>query len=321
MENRMDTVRRLLDDLLDISRISEGKIALKRDTVDLEAVIKRAVLSTEHHRKELHQRLVTKSSQRPLKVLGDDVRLEQVFSNLLTNASKFSRSGDTITVSMREHEGIAEVEVADQGIGISPAELEAIFLPFHQLQEGERTKKGLGIGLALVRNFVEMHGGTIEAASEGRGRGSRFIVRLPLLAIVTPEHKGRAFIGVQRSAHRTTKPLILIIDDNDAAAGAIGRLLEFQGYKVAYAYDGNQGIGKARSVSPDAIFLDIGLPDQDGYRVAKTLRTNGFRGRLIALTGYGADSVKSSDASVQFDHYLVKPVGLADIQKVLVGLV
>ncbi|OGC88587.1 hypothetical protein A2419_02895 [Candidatus Adlerbacteria bacterium RIFOXYC1_FULL_48_26] len=322
MEDRMGTVRRLLDDLLDISRISEGKVTLKKDVVELTSVLKSAVVSTEHHRKELHQRLAMKLPQKPLSIVGDAVRLEQIFSNLLTNASKFSSSGDTIALHMREHDGVAEIEVVDRGIGIDPGELETIFLPFRQIQDAERSKKGLGIGLALVRNFVEMHSGTIQAHSEGRNRGSRFIVRLPL--IVTAEnrssHGDRAGNPLQKGRTKAN-PLILIVDDNDAAAGGIGRLLEFQGYRVAYAYDGNQGTTKARSLSPDAVFLDIGLPDQDGWKVAKTLKAQGFTGRLIALTGYGIEHKKMMDQEVRFDYYLVKPVGLADLQRVLTGLV
>lgn len=324
MEDRMDIVRHLLDDLLDISRISEGKIVLKKEKLGLEQILKRSVVSTEHHRKELHQRLVTRFPQKPLVLLGDAVRLEQIFSNLLTNASKFSSSGDSITLQVREHDGVAEIEVADRGVGINPGELEAIFLPFRQIQDSERSKKGLGIGLALVRNFVEMHDGTIQAHSQGRGHGSRFVVRLPLVVASGDQPKaGKSIKGDLFKQHdkHPTNPLILIVDDNDAAAGGIGRLLEFQGYKVAYAYDGNQGIAKARSLSPDAILLDIGLPDQDGWRVAKTLKAQGFKGRLVALTGYGIENTKTVDREVRFDHYLVKPVGLADLQRVLVGLV
>jgi CheY-like chemotaxis protein len=321
MEDRMETVRRLLDDLLDISRISEGKITLRKDAVGLESIVKRAILSTEHHRKELHQRLVLKLPPAPLEVLGDGVRLEQVFSNLLTNASKFSSSGDTITIAVREHNGLAEIEVADRGVGIHPGELETIFLPFRQIQDSERSKKGLGIGLTLVRNFVEMHGGSIEARSEGQGRGSRFIVRLPLLLPETMyDPRTKKIAGMETGRQKDTKPLVLLIDDNDAAAGGIGRLLEFQGYRVAYAYDGNQGVAKARSLMPDAIFLDIGLPDQDGWRVAKTLRTHGFSGRLIALTGYSLEEDRKRDSEVQFDLYLVKPVGIADLGRALMGL-
>ena len=322
MEDRMETIRRLLDDLLDISRISEGKIVLKKDIIELTSVLKSAIISTEHHRKELHQRLVTRFPQKPLSIVGDAVRLEQVFSNLLTNASKFSSSGDTITLAMREIDGVAEIEVIDRGVGIRPEELETIFLPFRQVEDGERSKKGLGIGLTLVRNFVEMHSGTIGAHSEGRGRGSRFIVRLPLVVTTENENMREGRLGARaQQGKNKINPLILIIDDNDAAAGGIGRLLEFQGYRVAYAYDGNQGITKARSTEPDAIFLDIGLPDQTGWKVAKQLRAQGFKGRLIALTGYGIKNSKTVDPQVRFEHYLVKPVGLADLQRVLTGLV
>jgi signal transduction histidine kinase len=323
MEGRMDTIRRLLDDLLDISRISEGKIVLKKEKIDLESIIKRSIVSTEHHRKELHQRLVTRFPQRPLFLIGDAVRLEQVFSNLLTNASKFSSSGDTITLHLREHDGVAEIEVIDRGVGIHPGELETIFLPFRQIQDVERSKKGLGIGLTLVRNFIEMHGGSIKAQSEGRGHGSRFVVNLPLVLTETPQtYEGTAKPETLiKDGQRKTNPLILIVDDNDAAAAGIGRLLEYQGYRVVYGYDGNQGLTKARSLTPDAILLDIGLPDQDGWRVAKQLRAQGFKGRLIALTGYGIENSKTVDREVRFDHYLVKPVGLADLQRVLAGLV
>src|SRR3989344_5409857 len=149
MGERMNTVRRLLDDLLDISRISEGKVTVKSETVKLDTALKHAILSTEHHRKELHQTLVVSASDTPLYVLGDSVRLEQVFSNLLTNASKYSDEGDTIRVFVRGEDRIAEIEIADEGVGLSPDSLETIFIPFHQL-EHKRTQQGLGIGLALV---------------------------------------------------------------------------------------------------------------------------------------------------------------------------
>lgn len=321
MEDRMNTVRRLLDDLLDISRISEGKVALKREQVSLEPVIKRAVLTTEHHRKELHQRLVLRLLDQPVKVLGDSVRLEQVFSNLLTNASKYSASGDTITLSMRTHDSFVEIEVADRGIGLKPGELESIFLPFHQVNQDER-KKGLGIGLTLVRNFVHLHAGTIEAASDGPGQGSRFTVRLPRVESNTPlvrkPHKFHDTEIRKSGGKRSTN--VLIIDDNDAAAGGIGRLLEFHGCRVTYAYDGGQGLNKARSISPDVIFLDIGLPDQNGHDVARLLRSEGYKGKLIALSGYSMNASDNNESEKYFDQYLVKPVSLTDLQRVLADL-
>ena len=321
MENRMGIVRRLLDDLLDISRISEGKITLKKDTLNLESVVRQAVVSTDHHRKELHQRLVFKAPKRPLYILGDAIRLEQVFSNLLTNASKYSSSGDTIFLSIRESDGIAEVEIADKGIGLDPNELDIIFLPFHQVEHGERSKKGLGIGLSLVHTFIQMHGGSIEATSEGPGMGSRFTARLPMLF---PKEASASEIGKTKLSHVPTQnkkgPLVLIVDDNDAAGGGIGRLLEFEGCSVAYAYDGKQAIEKVRRLRPDAVLLDIGLPDMDGYAVAKILREQGFEGRLIALTGYSMDTSKKLGKDAGFEFYLVKPAGIADLRRVLADL-
>ncbi|OGG50731.1 hypothetical protein A2763_02295 [Candidatus Kaiserbacteria bacterium RIFCSPHIGHO2_01_FULL_54_36] len=317
MADRMATVRRLLDDLLDVSRISEGKISLKKEQVELESALKSAILSTEHHRKELHQTLVFRGANRPLYVAGDSVRIEQIFSNLLTNASKYSNSGDTITLLVREEQGLAEIEVSDEGVGLSPHALETIFLPFQQIEQGERSEKGLGIGLALVRNFVEMHGGAVSAESEGIGAGSRFTVRLPVLPAddisITEEHQG----SKPAKAPKKPGPLVLIVDDNDAAAAGIGRLLELQGYSVAYAYDGKEAIENTFSLSPAAVLLDIGLPDQDGYAVAKKLRKHGFTGRIIALTGYSTGEAKKHFRNSGIDDYLVKPAGLVDLRRVL----
>ena len=181
MADRITTVRRLLDDLLDISRITEGKIALKHETLELKSALERAIFSTDHHRKELHQSLSFKIPPTPLHIAGDPVRIEQIFSNLLTNASKYSNSGDTISLIVRPQDRIVEIEVSDKGVGIAPESLDTIFLPFQQIEQGKRSQKGLGIGLALVRNLVELHRGSVTAMSDGAGKGSRFIVRLPLL--------------------------------------------------------------------------------------------------------------------------------------------
>ena len=193
--------------------------------------------------------------------------LEQIFSNLLTNASKYSDSGDTISLVVRRQDNVVEIEVADEGIGLSPDTLETIFVPFHQVEEGARTKKGLGIGLALVRNFVELHRGTVVAASKGFGHGSRFTVLLPLL--LSPEKAPPPQVSARKGLFSTQEQnsLVLVVDDNDGAAGGIGRLLELQGYSVSYAYTGAQAIEKAFDSSPDAILLDVGLPDIDGYTV------------------------------------------------------
>ena len=315
MGERMATIRRFLDDLLDISRMSEGKVALKNEAVNLDTALKRAILSTNHHRKELHQRLAVTAPNAPLYVLGDSVRMEQVFSNLLTNASKYSDEGDTIRVFMRGEDRIAEIKIVDEGIGLSPDSLQSIFVPFHQL-EHKRTQQGLGIGLALVRTFVEMHRGTVTASSKGLGHGSRFTVRLPLLTPppnMTPEDELAP--NTPESSRRLS---LLIVDDNDTAATSIGRLLEILGCTVRYAYNGNQGIEKAGSNPPDIILLDVGLPDMDGFTVATTVRARGYAGRIIALTGYSMpDDKERGGIETAIDHYLVKPASLADLKRVI----
>ncbi len=317
MEDRMDTVKRLLDDLLDISRISEGKVALKSEVLDLEDVIRRAVLSTEHYIKERHQTLILKFPKKRKCVMGDAVRVEQVFSNLLTNASKYSNSGDTITLKMQRANDFIEVTVTDEGVGISPEELNSIFTPFHQVEQGARSRKGLGIGLALVRSFVEMHGGTVAAESAGMGKGSQFTVRLPLLPDTSPQVPSTAKDPENISASKQSGLSILVVDDNDAAAAGIGRLLELRGCEVAYAYDGGQAIERVAEIAPSVVLLDVGLPDQDGYAVAKILRARGYKGKLIALTGFSTDDAREKGAAAGFDHYLIKPAGFADLKRVI----
>lgn len=317
MENRMEVVRRLLDDLLDISRISEGKIALKREPIELLAVIDRAIVTTEHHRKERHQRLTLKKPAGSIMVTGDAMRLEQIFSNLLTNASKYSHSGDAIVMGIREDFDAVEIEISDNGVGLDAEEIERIFLPFEQGAEGVQSMKGLGIGLALVRSFVEMHGGTIAAKSRGKGLGSSFVVRLPMQA-ASAETKG-ILVGIASmiASFDTEGLSVLIVDDNDAAAGSMGRLLELQGCRVSYAYNGTDAIREALRLLPQVVLLDVGLPDIDGYRVASELRAQGFAGRLIALTGYSTDEAKQKGAAAGFDEFLVKPTSLTDLRKAI----
>ncbi len=317
MSERMMVVRRLLDDLLDISRISEGKIALKQDVVELEPVLQSAVLSTMHHRKELHQNFAFKSPDKPLHVEGDATRLEQVFSNLLTNASKYSNSGDTVALVLREREGFAEIEVADKGVGLTAQDIERIFLPFQQVAHGERSSKGLGIGLSLVRSFVEMHGGTILAESEGPGTGSRFTVRLPLLAqedTQSPRTLSR-WHGIAPLPF-SPKLSLVIAKQDDAAAAGIGRLLERHRFQIAYAYDAAQAIDKILEISPDVALIDLELPPQRGYAVARAVRARGYRGRLVALVQYSTREVIEKCTAAGFEDHIVKPTRLADLQRI-----
>lgn len=313
MEDRMHTVRRLLEDLLDISRISEGKVRIEKTEVDIVTVLERAILSTEHHRNELHQRLLYKAPTARLAVVGDAVRLEQVFSNLLTNASKYSSSGDTISVGVKTVGRLVEIEVQDEGVGLSPEHIEKIFLPFAQIEHGARTTKGLGIGLSLARTFVELHDGIIEVQSDGPRTGSRFIVRLPLHA----SEEKTVHSPTPHAPRLSTAPHVLIVDDNDAASAILGKLLELEGCTISYAYDGEQAHEAALQQAPAAILLDIGLPGENGYTVARKLRADGYQGRIIALSGYNADSAGESWQQAGFDYYLVKPATLADLRTAL----
>jgi signal transduction histidine kinase/CheY-like chemotaxis protein len=320
MENRLQTVRRLLDDLLDISRITEGKVTLKNELVELEAIIKHAILTTAHHFKERHQLLTFRPTDSSLWIYGDSVRLEQIFSNLLTNASKYSNSGDQINISLKKVGATAEITITDPGIGIDESVLEKIFIPFHQASNGTQSKKGLGIGLALVRSFVEMHNGTVTAASKGIGTGSKFTVTFPLSAdqghAIQKPHK-LPTRPVSPAAATNSGPHVLVVDDNDAAAWSMGKLLELKGCAVSYAYDGAQAIEQAITTHPDIVLMDIGLPDQDGYAVAKTMRARGYHGRLIALTGYSTEDARTKGRAAGFEHYVIKPAGFDDLKRVI----
>lgn len=314
MEDRMETVRRLLDDLLDISRITENKLRVKDEPIELESVIRQAILSTEHYRRERHQTFSFKPAGEPLVVQGDPVRLEQVFSNLLTNASKYTDPGGSISVLLTRTGEHARIHVRDKGIGIDPTLLEAVFTPFHQIDSGKRSIKGLGIGLALVRSFVEMHGGTVEARSEGKGKGSEFVVTLPLTdARVQTTDEGTGEVP----ARRGKRMRVLVVDDNDTAASSIGKLLELQGHVTSYAYDGEQALEAASEKRPDIVLLDLDLPDMTGYEVARRLKDRKFKGRLIALTGLSTTDARMEGAKLGFSEYLVKPVGVEELKRAL----
>lgn len=318
ISDRMQAMRKLLEDLLDVSHLLEGKIKLDLEHIDMQKVLRASILSTDHYREEMHQELSTTMPERPLWIMGDKVRIEQVFTNLLSNASKYSHSGDTIHLSVSESEGMIQVEVADHGIGLKPETLESIFKPFHQAYHGEKAIRGLGIGLALVKNFVSLHGGTVRAMSEGAGHGSRFMVRLP--STPPPAERVPDPSRLQRIMREGTSsgPLILVVDDNDAAAAALGRLLERLQYRVIYAYDGAQALESALDRDPTTILLDIQLPKLNGREVASALKERGYRGTIVALSGYGEnDTVAMHGKTDVFDHYLVKPVGLGDLRNVL----
>lgn len=318
MDERMKTVRRLLDDLLDVSRINENKLSLQKEPVSLQDIVRRAVLSTESHFTERAQTLTVSLPDDTLIIHADPVRIEQVVSNLLTNASKYSDDGGAVELSVMEDRDAALLVVRDNGVGIEQSMLGRVFEPFIQIEQGARTRKGLGIGLSLVRTLVELHDGTVRVESDGAGCGSTFFVRLPLVRIDrTQDGAKRAESEASEKESVATGCSVLVVDDNDAAAWGVGKLLELSGCQVAYAYDGGQAIEKALELHPDAILLDIGLPDQDGYSVAAELREQGYTGRIIALSGYSLEEDRRRGNKSGFTDYLVKPVGLADLKRVI----
>jgi PAS domain S-box-containing protein len=299
---------RLMDDLLDVSRITLGKIQLQRSHVDVRKVLARAIEAVQPLADAQHQQLDADAPNEPVFVYGDATRLEQVFINLLTNAVKYTPDHGRITLTAGIVGGEVVIDVRDTGIGIDPAMLPMVFELFAQADRGpERSRGGLGIGLSLARKLAELHGGTITATSEGRGHGSTFTVRLPRVMVAMPE------APVTRSPSQVAVPAnrtVLIVDDNRDAAEALALFLQGAGYDVHAVHDGQAALDAADQQLPDVVLLDLGLPLLDGYQVAERLRLRpaGRGVRLIAVSGYGQEQDRRRTASAGFEHHLVKPI-------------
>jgi len=309
---------RLMDDLLDVARVTSGKVTLQRSPLDLRDVARRCVqilaplLDAHGHDLELSL------GEKPLGVDGDPVRIEQMLSNLLTNAIKYTPRGGRIQVQARGEDGQAILSVKDSGVGIDPDTLPHIFDLFAQGPATlERSQGGLGIGLTLVKRLVEMHGGSVEASSEGLGCGSEFTLTFPLL-----EERARDAAGPEASgpvSKERASRKILIIEDNDDNRNTLRALLACMGHDVDVAQDGMLGIERARAFKPEVALIDIGLPGLNGYRVAEALRTEPWGGGmvLIALTGYGQSEDRKRAFEAGFDAHLVKPVNFENLLSLL----
>jgi PAS domain S-box-containing protein len=304
---------RLLDDLLDVSRITRGMIPIRKQLIDAYPVINQVVESIRPLIEDRHQRLEVSMPGRPLRLEADPIRLEQVLFNLLTNAAKYTPARGRIAISAEQVEDQIIIRVADEGMGIPPEVLPRIFDLFVQGERAlARSEGGLGIGLTIVRKMVELHGGSVSARSEGPGRGSEFTVRLPAAADA-PAAPSRAAAPTERRCSR-----ILIVDDNKDLVQGLSRLLRMLGHEVQSAYDGPEGIEAARSYRPEVILLDIGLPSMDGYSVARALRIEGFQDTLIiAISGYGQEGDRRRSLESGMDHHLTKPVDLKTITDLL----
>ena len=326
-ERQLWHLARLVDDLLDVSRIDQGKITLRRERVDLADVVERAVESSAALFARRRHRLNLDLGDQPMPLHADPVRLEQVVDNLLTNAAKYTPEKGEVTVWARPQEGNAVLEVRDTGIGIAPEMLGRIFQLFAQADESlARSSGGLGLGLALVERLVAMHDGTVTAQSEGAGKGSRFTVSLPLAGEAAEEDPPEATRD-EPAAVRDRPISVLLVEDNDDAREMLALLLEGRGFEVDTAPDGARGVERAQQGRYDAAVVDIGLPGLDGYEVARRVRaaedededTGGGARRmlLIALSGYGRSEDRERSAAAGFDHHLVKPVEPDELCKLL----
>ena len=309
IRRQTDNLRRMVDDLLDAARVTQGKIEPRREPVDLVALLtrvgdnfRRGIVS------ERRQELVVRMPDVPVRVTGDPLRLEQVFNNLVDNASKYTPNQGHIEVTLaRTPGGMARVCVHDDGVGIAPHALPTIFKLFSQADVPlARSRGGLGIGLTLVRSLVEMHGGTVQASSPGEGEGCLFEVELPLSVDEAPAVSVRATPAADGAARRR----IVVVEDNVDAQQMLKSLLELWGHEVRVASDGEAGLRAIREERPDIALVDIGLPLLDGYEVARQLRDPVLRAemRLVALTGYGSPEQRSRALDAGFDLHLVKPV-------------
>lgn len=318
MERQLGQMVRLVDDLLDVSRISHGKLTLRKERVELNAVIHSAAETSRALIHEKDQQLELNLPDSPLVLEADFTRLAQVFLNLLNNAAKYSNCGSRISVTAERRGGEAVVWVRDNGIGISADQMPHIFELFSQVDRSlGKSQGGLGLGLALVKRLVEMHQGTVEAKSGGPGKGSEFVVRLPL-AVSTPE-EGQRSPQVDEPIAAFASSRVLVVDDNVDAATTLKLALEIKGYEVALAHDGARAVDLAAAFLPAVILMDIGMPILNGYDACRRIREQPWSRDIVivALTGWGQeeDTKKSGDAG--FDHHLVKPVDLAVTEQLI----
>ncbi len=315
IERQVHQLTRLVDDLLDVSRITRGKIELRKERVELAAVIDSAVEASRPLIEKWDHELTIEVPPLPIYVEVDPTRLAQVVSNLLNNAAKYTDQGGSLGLTVEPEEGGAVIRVKDTGAGIPPEMLHRIFDMFTQVDHTlERSEGGLGIGLTLVQQLVEMHGGTVEARSAGPGQGSEFIVRLPVAGAA---ERSRTAAGETLPASAACR--ILVVDDNRDAADSLGMLLRMIGNEVHTAYDGLEAVGAAATFQPDVIVLDIGLPKLNGYEAARQIRAQpgGADRVLIALTGWGQEEDRLRSKEAGFDHHITKPVEFSTLKKLL----
>jgi signal transduction histidine kinase len=319
MDRQVSHMVRLVDDLMEVSRITRGKIELRKSVVDLAEVIAAAVETSRPLIESARHELIVEIPPQPLLVEADAMRLAQVFSNLLNNAVRYTDPGGRIGVVAGREDGRAMVTVADTGIGIAPEALPRVFDMFVQINARDsRGQTGLGIGLTLVRSLIEMHGGSVAARSAGAGRGSEFVVRLPLAR----EGASLAKAGLNAARKIRGVPRVMVVDDNRDAADSLAAVLKILGAEVCVTHDGQSALDQLGAFHPAAVFLDLGMPGMDGYETARHMRArDDARGTMIiALTGWGQESDRHQTQAAGFNQHLVKPADITALRAVLASL-
>jgi len=315
MSRQLNQMVRLIDDLLDISRITRGKVSLRRERIEVQTAIRQALETVQPIVKTGEHVLVTEICDEPVYVMADLTRLSQVIANLLNNACKYTNAGGRISVGLAREGDAAVVTVRDTGVGIPPSMLPRVFDMFTQVDHSlEKSQGGLGIGLSLVKGLVELHGGTVEAHSRGLNTGSEFVVRIPaILSIYAADVPAKA---VRASEGRRR---VLVVDDNRDAAKSLAAMLRMMGNETEIAYDGVEALVAAERFRPEVVFLDIGMPRMNGYDAARRLREEpwGREAFLVALTGWGLDEDRRRSQEAGFDLHLVKPVGTERLRELL----
>ncbi len=322
IERQVELLTRLVDDLLDVSRITEAKIKLRVESLNLTTVIKDALETALPMIKSYRHDIELKMSDREIWVDGDVVRLTQVITNLLDNAAKYQDSGGTIRVSLDVEPGAggesscAIIRVRDRGIGIPREMLSPVFDLFAQVESARhRAHGGLGIGLSLVKNLVELHGGSVSASSDGPGLGSEFVVRLPCR---TERALPRSSEAAAPSPDRPRTPRhVLLVEDNVDAATSLSMLLKLEGFSVDVSHDGETALAQSRARSPSIVLLDIGLPGMDGHEICRRMRAAGIRAFIVAMTGFGQESDKRRTKEAGFDAHVVKPVDFSALARLI----
>lgn len=315
MNRQLDHMVRLIDDLLDISRISRGALELKKQTADLAALVQSAVDAARPTFQAREQQLTVNVAP-DVRAVVDPTRVNQIITNLLTNAAKFTPRGGQITVELSVDGGRAAVRVADSGAGIPANQVERIFDMFARITHGDGGESGLGIGLALARRLAEMHGGALTAASDGEGKGSTFVLALPVTATAAVEVPASA-AAAQNGGGAALN--VLVIEDNEDVAETLTMLLEELGHRVSLARTGRAGVALVQQTEPNVVLCDIGLPGMDGLEVCRQIRALPVKTSpiMVAVTGWGQDADRRKTREAGFDHHLVKPVGVDSLNQLL----